>query len=151
MSGNHMRPFNANACKLPIKIPSKKQPGRNLTPLPFFSLSPFERGEGVGGSVKLRLNNLLPATSCGRCEREARRAGIFVETRHKYYKAPSGATSSEYAATPGLKIMFGLWFYKDAAPMALGTCSVGAVRRKVRATGSTLQTHSECRMGNGRT
>jgi hypothetical protein len=26
MSGNHMRPFNANACELPIKIPSKKQP-----------------------------------------------------------------------------------------------------------------------------
>ena len=35
--------------------------------------------------------------------------------------------------------------------MALGTCSVGAVRRKVRATGSTLQPQSEFRMGNGRT
>jgi hypothetical protein len=26
MSGSHMRPFNANVCKLPIKIPVKKQP-----------------------------------------------------------------------------------------------------------------------------
>jgi hypothetical protein len=71
------------------------------------------------------------AANAGRDIAEARRAGIFVETHHKNPKLRSGATSSEYAA-----------------PTALGTCSVGAVRRKVRATGSTLQPQSESRRGN---
>jgi hypothetical protein len=79
---------------------------------------------------------------------QARRAGIFVDYGYKTNQAPFRSDIIGICRPDGAEILFGLWFYIDTAPMALGTYSVGAVRRCFRATGSTLQPQSEFRIGN---
>jgi hypothetical protein len=59
---------------------------------------------------------------------QARRAGIFVDYGHKTNQAPFRSGIIGICRPDGAEILFGLWFYKDAAPTALGTCSVGAVQ-----------------------
>jgi hypothetical protein len=44
---------------------------------------------------------------------------IFVETQRQEFQAPSGATSSQYAAPDGAFSFCELVFYKYAAPLAL--------------------------------
>jgi hypothetical protein len=53
MSGNHMRPFNANACKLPIKIPGKETTCR----LPRIAGGVKSLGDGQPGQYGLPNTN----------------------------------------------------------------------------------------------